>query len=420
MIERIVIIGLDGVPFELLRDLSERGIMPNTKEIITRGVLTKMESSIPEVSSVAWSSIITGCNPGSHGIFGFTELAPNSYRLRFPNFNDLQVPPFWELLEGLSIIINVPATYPVRPLSGVHISGFVSIELEKSVYPQSLLPKLKELDYRLDVDSEKAHKSLDLFLQDLTDTLIARVKLYRYLWRYTDWKIFMFVFTGTDRLMHFLWSAYEDESHPYHKSFLEYFRNVDETIGEIATRIDDNDLLVLISDHGFEKLDKEVYVNYFLERKGFLKLKDSCEQGIIPVDTSTKAFALDPARVYVNLKDKYPCGSVDTQDKEKILRDLEELFNTWEIEDKKVIKCIHRKEQVYAGPFMDRAPDLVLESNPGFNLRGKMNTLTLFDRGNFTGKHARNNAFLLVSNKENHLNNIPIVSDVKNIILSNF
>ena len=187
MRRRIVIIGLDGVPYELIKDLTERSIMSGVKDLIKQGSFLKMTSSIPEVSCVAWSSIITGKNPGEHGIFGFMDLYPNTYKLKFPQYNDLKAKPFWEILEEKkSVIINVPATYPVREMNGVHISGFVSIDIEKSVYPASLIPKLKEMDYRLDVDSEKAHSSLDLFLDDLEKTLQARIKAYRYLWKNYD------------------------------------------------------------------------------------------------------------------------------------------------------------------------------------------------------------------------------------------
>src|SRR3989338_8331216 len=126
--------------------------MPNVRDVMLEGQFKKMQSSLPEVSCVAWSSIITGKNPAEHGIFGFTDLFPGTYNLKFPNFNDLKSQPFWNLVDGKSIIINVPSTYPVSEMNGVHISGFVSIELEKSVYPKFLVAKLKEMDYRLDVD----------------------------------------------------------------------------------------------------------------------------------------------------------------------------------------------------------------------------------------------------------------------------
>ncbi|MEW6095977.1 MAG: alkaline phosphatase family protein [bacterium] len=417
--KRVIIIGLDGIPFELVKALSETEVMPNTKEIISQGILKRMESSIPEISSVAWSSIITGKNPAEHGIFGFTELHPNSYELRFPNFNDLKSSPFWDLIEGKSIIINVPATYPVKEINGVLISGFVSIDLEKSVYPKFLIPKLQELEYRLDVDSMKAHESLGLFLEDLDKTLKARIQTYRYLWRYTDWQVFMLVFTGTDRLMHFLWQAYENSSNPYHRDFLDHLHKIDEVIGEIAIELSDEDLLIILSDHGFERLDKEVYVNYPLKSEGFLKLKKSSSQSFLSkIDYSTKAFALDPGRIYINLKGKYPNGSVSLEDREKVIRDLEELFNSLEIENNKVIKGIYRKEQIYSGTFMDKAPDLVLVADCGFNLKGKLDDNTnLFDKGIFEGKHTKDNAFLLIRNQRCEIPDSPKVFDVANIIL---
>jgi len=398
-IKRTVIIGLDGVPFGMLKDLSESGVMPNSKELISQGTFRSMRSSIPEVSSVAWSSIITGKNPGEHGIFGFTDLWPNSYKLRFPNFNDLKSPPFWDMEEGRSVIINVPSTYPVREMNGVHISGFVSVDLEKSVYPGSLLPKLKELDYRLDVDSEKAHKSLELFLSDLDKTSKAVIETYRYLWNSNGWQIFMLVFTGTDRLMHFLWDAYEDLNHRYHRDFLEHFQSIDEVIGEINSRTNKKDLLVILSDHGFERLDKDVYINYLLRREGFFKLKTNTELELTNIDYPTKAFALDPARIYINLKGKYPCGSVRGEDRAQVLRDLEDLFKSLELSSKKAIKRVYRKEEIYSGPYLEQAPDLILVGNQGLGLRANIKVDTLADRTIFKGKHTQWDAFLIVNRK---------------------
>jgi predicted AlkP superfamily phosphohydrolase/phosphomutase len=262
--KRLVIIGLDGVPFSLLKDLTNSGVMPRTAGLIADGSLVETCSSIPEISSVAWSCIITGEDPGQHAIFGFTDLAANSYQLRFPNFSDIKSPTFWEVARGKSIIINVPSTYPARAMNGVHISGFVSIDINKSVHPASLVGQLESLDYRLDVDSEKAHKDLGLFLEDLDQTLTARIRAGEYLWDYTDWQTFMLTFTGTDRLMHFLFAAYEDKGHKYHNDFLNHFGRIDRAIGEIAAKLGDDDVLLMLSDHGLEKLETDVYVNYLL------------------------------------------------------------------------------------------------------------------------------------------------------------
>lgn len=397
-----IIIGLDGVPYRLLDDLTKRGIMPNTRTIIEKGMYRQMQSSIPEVSSVAWSSIITGKNPGEHRIFGFTEIPKGTYRLSFPNFNNLRAKPFWQKENNvMSIIINVPSTFPVKPLNGIHISGFVSLDLERSVYPSSIIPELNRMNYKLDVDSDKAHQSLDLFLNDLDKTLSARIETYRYLWNHFDWQTFMLVFTGTDRLMHFLWNAYEDENNKYHHDFLNHFRRIDEVIGEITENLTENDLFILLSDHGFELLEKDININFLLKEKGFLNLKRGSQQNYTDIDYSTKAFALDPARIYINLTNKYPKGSVSEKEYDLLIDELIKLFYSLETNSKKAIKKVYRKEEIYKGPYLTQAPDLVLIANQGFNLKANLKAQELYGKGIFTGKHTQHDAFLLVNNNLN-------------------
>jgi predicted AlkP superfamily phosphohydrolase/phosphomutase len=418
--KRLVIIGLDGVPLSLLKDLTNGGIMPNTAKLMTSGFLTETCSSIPEISSVAWSCIVTGENPGRHGIFGFTDLASGAYQLRFPNFSDLKAPSFWNLARGKSIIINVPSTYPVQAMNGVHISGFVAIDINKSVHPTSLVSQLESLDYRLDVDSQKAHTNLDLFLEDLDQTLTARIKAGEYLWDYTDWQTFMLTFTGTDRLMHFLFAVYEDKDHRHHNDFLNHFRKIDQAIGDITAKLADGDALLMLSDHGFEKLETDVYVNYLLAGEGFLTFEPEAPARLENIDSATKAFAMDPARIYVNEKGKYPAGSVAPENKEACLKDLENLFASFEVDGKKVVKYIYRKQDVYAGPYLDDGPDLVLIPEKGFNLRGTPAAKELTGKGVFTGKHTYEDAFLFVSDKElaGELGDRPSVTDVGKLIRS--
>jgi len=417
--KRLIIIGLDGVPYRLLKDLSQRGIMPNTQSLINQGVFRQMESSLPEISSVAWSSIITGKNPAQHGIFGFTDFPQGTYRLSFPNFNDLKASPFWKKdNSGKSVIINVPATFPASELNGVHISGFVALDLERATYPASLVPKLKELDYRIDVDSSKAHQSIDLFLRDLDKTLKARIEAYRYLWDKEDWDSFMLVFTGTDRLSHFLWDAYEDPTHKYHSSFLDHFREIDKVIGEIAEKMNDSDCLIMLSDHGFELLDKNVNINYLLQEEDFLKLKDTSRKNFSDIDFATQAFALDPARIYINQKDKYPRGSVPPKKAKKVINKLINLFDSLKIEGRKVIKRVYRKEEIYSGPYINQAPDLVLLGERGFNLKANIKAKSLWEKNIFTGKHTQQDAFLLVNGRFSNdtIPGTPCVTDVVEIM----
>jgi len=394
---RIALIGLDGMPQRLILDLAESGTMPNTKALIDQGTFRQMASSVPEISSVAWSSIITGANPAEHGIYGFTDLAAGAYRTVYPNFAALKRRPFWEEAAfGRCVILNVPSTYPARDMNGVLVAGFVALNLEKATFPPALVPKLKELDYRTDVDFNKASQSISYFLNDLERTLEARIATYRHLWAHERWDTFMLVFTGTDRLAHFLWDAYEQETHPHHAAFLEHLARVDAVIGEIADRLRPGDRLIMLSDHGFERLDKELYVNWPLRQRGLLAFQEGGPARLTNVAQETKAFALDPGRIYLNMQDKYPRGSVSPQDRAYVLEDLEAIYRSLEVEGQPAIKRVYRKEEIYAGPYLDQAPDLVLLANAGYNLRATIDPGQLWDTGIRTGKHSPD-AFLLAA-----------------------
>ncbi|MBW3002143.1 alkaline phosphatase family protein [Candidatus Woesearchaeota archaeon] len=414
---RIVIIGLDGVPFGLMDDLANRGIMPNFANLREKGTFKAMESAIPEISSVSWSSIITGVNPGEHGIFGFMDLIPGTYTLSFPNFNTIKAPTFWQKDNNKHVILNVPSTYPAKPMNGFHVAGFVALDLENAVYPKEYIPKLEELNYRIDVDSEKGHQSKELFMKDLFRTLEARHITAKHLWDDMDWQTFMYVITGTDRIGHFLWDAYENKEHEFHKQFLDYFKRIDEMIGEISNKMSDDDSLIMISDHGMGLTESNVYVNAVLREHNFLELEDADRINHNHMKASTKAFALDPGRIYLNKEGKYPKGTVKKEDEEKILQELTNVFQNLEKDGKKVIKKIFRKEDVYSGPYLDDAPDLILMANKGFNLRGTLAKKELFGTDIFTGMHTQDDAFLFVKTpKSIKIPENPCVIDVVKIM----
>ncbi|MEK9153199.1 MAG: alkaline phosphatase family protein [Patescibacteria group bacterium] len=397
MKSKIVLIGLDGAPYGLVSDLANRGVMPNFQALKQQAIFAKMQAPLPAVSSVSWSSIITGQNPGQHGIFGFTDLAPQSYDLVFPNFNDLKAPAFWQKYPKLKqVVLNAPSTYPVKPLNGVHVAGFVSPDIERAVFPAKYLPKLRELKYEIDVDSELAHQDTDLFLENLWQTHRARLATYRYFWQEIDWDIFWLVFTGTDRLGHFLYHAYANPNNQYHTAFLDYFQNIDQTIGEIASQLSSSDTLLIFSDHGMAESKANVNLNYFLQEKGFLQLDKSPVELYNQISPDSVAFALEPGRIYLHKKGKYPHGAIEPSQEEKVLQELEAAFARLEFNKQPVIERVYRQAQIYSGPQTDRAPDLVLDEKPGFRLRAGLNKKELFDQDIFTGTHTTHDAFLLV------------------------
>src|SRR5262249_38890460 len=144
---RVAVIGLDGVGLGLVRDLTARGLMPNLAALAQSGTIAPMRSSIPTISSVSWTNFMTGRNPGKHGIYGFTEVKPGTLTTFFPNFGNVRCDTLWDVAGRAgkrAIVMNIPNTYPARALNGLLVSGFVAVNLERAVYPSTLLPQLKE------------------------------------------------------------------------------------------------------------------------------------------------------------------------------------------------------------------------------------------------------------------------------------
>ena len=413
--KRFIIIGLDGVPYSLIQKYTSIGLMPNLRQLIEESQFIRMQSSIPDVSSVAWSSIITGKNPGEHGIFGFTELDPCSYKYRYPNFNDLKASPFWEGKKA--VIINVPQTYPAKQLDGVLISGFIALELGKAVYPSSLISDLQKIGYRLDVNADLAHQSMDLFFQDLNITLKNRIKCIDFLWESEPWELFMSVFTETDRINHFLFDVFDDDDHQYADIFKKYYCRIDRQIGKLLSEISDNDTIIVLSDHGFCKLDYEIYVNKLLEREGFLKFKTQPPKTVEDIDTKkSAAFVIDPGRIYINSRDRFSNGKISISDKIKVQDDLVSLFSSEEFNSKKIVGKIFLNEEIFKGEYSKNGPDMVISGNNGFDLKGfglegLASGNSFYGKRIFSGMHTRDNAFIIYRGPEKitapyHIENI--------------
>ena len=417
MKNRTVIIGIDGVPYSLLKYFSEKDVMPNFNELRNNGVFKRMDSSIPEISSVSWSSAITGKNPGEHNIFGFTDIIPNTYTISFPNFSTLKSKPFWiKQNKEKHVVINVPQTYPVKELNGFHISGFVSLDFDKSVYPLDYIDYLNEINYRIDVDSNKAHKSIDLFLDDLFDVHEKRMKLTNKLWENYKWDNFMIVFTGSDRIEHFLMDAYKNKNHTYYDKFIEYFKRVDASIGDILKKMNEHDNLIMLSDHGMENIKTNVNVNSVLVENEILFLGDNYKKRYNNIEEKTQAFALDPGRIYLNKKNKFPKGEIYSSKEKNIIDKITDIFSNLKFNGQRVVKKIFLKEDIYHGKYLENAPDIVLLPNSGFCLRAGINDKKIFEHDDIIkGMHTQDDAFLFVKNKFNQ-DKIPEKPCVEDII----
>ena len=417
---RVFVLGLDGVPHSLLHDLADRDIMPTVKTLIDSGHLHKMKASLPEISAVSWTDFMTGTNSGTHGIFGFTDLKPGTYDLRFPNFFDLKTNTFWDTLgerKKRSIVINQPSTYPAREINGILISGFVAIDLAKAVYPPALRASLEKLDYQIDIDTLKSREDPEFLWKDLYRTLDSRINTFNFLWK-QDWDYFEFVITGTDRLQHFLWNAYEDTAHSHHDNFLDYYRQIDRVIGHVTKAFrqltDDDEGLYLLSDHGFTGIEQEVYLNVWLEEQGYLRFESSNPESLGEISSASRAFAMDPNRIYLNLKDKYPKGRVDPSEKHAVKREITAKLEKLEWEGKKVVRKVFDAEEVYNGPLKHQGPDLIVLSEYGYDMKGSIKKKEIFGRTDLQGMHTWDDAYFWANT--DHGQDLAI-SDLSKIIL---
>ena len=424
---KTVILGLDGVPYTLLRDLIHRGDIPHMASIFENGYFGQMSVCIPEISSVSWSSFMTGTQSGEHGIFGFVDLIPGSYKMYFPNFSNLRKKTIFDDLGAMgkrSVVINLPSTYPVREISGVLISGFIAIDLKKAVYPSSLLPEVEEMGYAIDIDTKRGREDHDFLLRALDETLKARQRLGEILWEREDWDLFMLVITGTDRINHFMWDAWSDATHDRHSDFIQYYNKIDNLVGlfyqkfmDLPGSRDGLNHFMMLSDHGFTEIRSEVYLNCWLKENGYLSFKQEPPRSWEDIMPESKAFALDPSRIYINDKETYTNGSVAKQDVEKIKTDIRHGLEELTFEDgSPVLQKILDRDEVYHGPYAHHGPDLVLLSHHGFDLKGRINSKSTFGLSGLKGMHTQDNAFFF-SNTGQQLDTI---FDFKKVILKTY
>jgi len=420
---RTCVIGLDGVPYSLVLELTKRGIMPSLAEILKAGHLHRMKASLPEISAVSWTDFMTGTDSGKHGIFGFTDLKPGSYSLRFPNFLDVKRETLWDVLGKTgksSIILNQPSTYPAKPLNGVLVSGFVALDLAKAVYPLSQIAALDRMGYQIDIDTMKSRQDHAFLWSELERTMDGRERALDYFWK-DDWDYFEFVITGTDRLHHFLWNAYADEKHCYHARFLDYYRRVDRIIGRLVLSYRDltggEAGLYLLSDHGFCQIDQEVYLNAWLQKEGYLRFAGDSPQGLEDIAEGSVAFALDPNRIYFHLKGRFPKGAVDESDRAALKAEITQKLEGLEFEGRRVIRRVFDADTVYSGPFAASGPDLLVLSEPGFDLKGSVKKRDIFGRTDLEGMHTWDDAFFWSKTKAG--DDLKI-SQISAVILSNY
>jgi predicted AlkP superfamily phosphohydrolase/phosphomutase len=404
----MAVLGLDGLSFSLAHNLAASGRFPNLARLIDSGGSNPIRAELPELSPVNWTSFYTASGPEDHGIFGFTRLDPKSYRLSFASSEQVLAPSLFDRLGQrgcVSKVINLPNTYPAKPIKGMLIAGFVAPDLERAVYPRPLLPRLQAEGYQLEADTSRGLSDPEHLLSQLAATLESRRKALDLLWPDLAWDLFVFVLTETDRLGHFLYPALTSESHAWHSACMDLLQIWDRLIGDFLDRfqaLPEPKRLLALADHGFTSLDQEVDLNVWLARNNFLILsgRPDNELDVSVMAPESSAFALDPGRIYLHRRSRFARGQLSDDRADELRETIRDGLSELTYEGRPVMQAVHRGEELYPGSEHPDCPDLVCQAAPGFDCKAKFDRSRLFGFYGRTGAHTREDAFFLDSAAE--------------------
>jgi predicted AlkP superfamily phosphohydrolase/phosphomutase len=388
------------------------------------GVWGDLESTYPPLTGPAWSSFMTGKSPAHHGIFEFFRREEGSYRQILNSHQDLDGKSLWRILSeaGKQVgVIGVPLTYPPEPVNGFLITGLLTPAGSRDfTYPNSLLSELESYlgEYRFRHDEKYQRSNPGPFLREQYEILDNNVEAALYLMREKPWDFLMVHLLGTDRIQHEFWHLL-DTSHPWHDAverrrlgnvILDYYKALDAQIGRLIEALNDEVMILIMSDHGFGPIYRFINFNTWLLREGLLRLKkdprtwfryllfrlgvnySAVAHWILRLGMGRQAMAVGRAhrekfqrrfflslndvdwsrsqaysignfgQLYVNLKGREPQGIVSTgAEYDELLTHLTQKLEA--IVDpgtgKPVIEQIFRREEIYAGPYAEQSPDLI-------------------------------------------------------------
>ena len=407
---RVLLLGLDGVTWSILDPAFDAGHMPNLKAVLERGASGKLTSTVPPYTPPGWTSIFTGVNPGKHGIFGFT-LGHIQNPRGLVRLDKVTAPAIWNAANAQDKrmgLFNIPMTYPAPPVDGWAVSGMLTPEgggqtPDNFTYPDDLASRIVERtgSYEIDieVDYDEDWKSTDI-IERLSRNLSRKKEALRYLLETDgDLPLLFALLEAPDRLMHvhykYIDPTQEHFSRPEAKAIRErawsFFDEMDEMVGDLLAWAGDDGYVITMSDHGFGPKDKSVNVNVALREWGLLAVGGAGSvtksagvrkiarraKKVLPksvwqkakgaaqgtIDWSrTKAFSapIPQQGIYINLEGREPNGIVPQSEyesvRDEIIRRLGELIDP--DDGKPVVDHVHRREDVIEGPQAVNAPDL--------------------------------------------------------------
>lgn len=402
---RVMLIGLDGLEPGLVRRWMAEGRLPNLQRIAESGAFLDCASTVPPVTFPAWTTCVTGVNPGRHGIIDFTEMVPGDYAIRFVNSTYRRTPAFWNVLSDAGkrcCVLGVPGTYPPEVIDGVMVAGWdspVCTRVDASfVHPPEMFDAVRDWRFADFQESRIDESWHDRALPKLLEGIDTKERIACDLLAREPWDFFMLVFGESDTVGHHFW-MFHDENSPRHRPGPEHairdiYERLDRAVGELRVAAGDDVLIGIVSDHGFGGAGATVaHINNFLHDAGCLEFSPMRESilkrlglTLVPpgmrgalfrklgglasraesasrfggIDWShTRAWSeeLDyfPS-VRINLRGREPNGTVEPGDYDATVDALRSDLEAW-----KPVGRVWRRSEIYDGPHADKAPDLIIE-----------------------------------------------------------
>ena len=443
-VEKCVIFGIDGADFYLTRQLMDEGDLPNLKFLANQGSYNPLLSTIPPLTPQAWSSFACGVNPGKHGIFDFGEVPLGAYEPKLNTSVDRQTRGFWDYFEesGLSTgVINMPLSFPAETMK-LNTSYMLGGMHTPSISELSANPRVQEYISRnhseilIDVMSFW-YEDLDYFVKQVFSMIDARTNLLLDLRREFPTDVLCHVWVGLDRVLHAFYAQQDfitgGRGWKYEHVVRHVFKKIDESIGRVLDAIGGSPTVIIVSDHGFGELEKDIYLNHYLLQLGYLKFDVSAltdamcshpgwkggyfarriysflcnfrfwQERVPPQQKNFDALDFRQLKcfvaglfgnVYLHRRDRFKYGWIEPNSEEyyfirgELIQDLLSLREG----GKSVVDDVYLAEETYHGPFVWKAPDLILNMrNYSFISRGgqefKRNMLWDEPGVNHSGNH---------------------------------
>jgi predicted AlkP superfamily phosphohydrolase/phosphomutase len=374
---KVMVMGLDcAVPKLVFQDF--KSDLPNLSKLIDNGVFGKLHSTIPPITIPAWLCMTSGKTPGKLGLYGFKHRKDGEYKdMWIANATAINFDTVWKILEKYdkkSILVGIPPSYPPYKVNGHLVGCFLTPDTNSNyTYPPELKEEIESVvgEYIPDVKFRTENKTE--LLEELHKMTDVRFELIKYLMQNKPWDFFMFVEIGLDRIHHGFWKYFDTEHHlykkgnPYENSIKEYYKLLDAKVGEVLSLLDDQTIVLVVSDHSAKRMKGALCINEWFMEEGLLTIKNKPEEVMsfdkLDVDWSkTKAWGWGGyyARVFLNVKGRESEGIIPPEDYEKERDDLiERLKAIPDIHGNKMATKVYKPEELYEGLTGDY-PDLMV------------------------------------------------------------